>query len=428
MKLWDKGYTTENLIEEFTVGNDRELDMHLAKYDVIASKAHATMLESIGILDKTELEDLLSELNKMLADIEAGTFEIGESFEDVHSKIEYDLTQKIGDAGKKIHTGRSRNDQVLVCLHLYIKEEIQAIKNQVKELFELLINLSNSHKDKIIPGYTHLQAAMPSSFGMWFAAYAESLIDDVHMLNAAFKIADQNPLGSGAGYGSSFPLNRTMTTKAMGFETLKYNSVAAQMSRGKVEKSTAYAMSSVAGTLSKLSMDITLYMSQNFGFLTFPDELTTGSSIMPHKKNPDVFELTRAKCNKIQNLPNELLLITSNLPSGYHRDLQLVKESFIPSIESLKACLTVATFSLEKIIVKSNITDDPKYDYIYSVDVLNEDMKNGMPFRDAYKNVAKSVADGSYKPMKQLNHTHEGSIGNLCNDEIKTKFEKAFSE
>jgi len=428
MKLWDKGYTTENLIEEFTVGNDRELDMHLAKYDIIASKAHATMLESIGILDKTELEDLLSELNKMLADIEAGTFEIGESFEDVHSKIEYDLTQKIGDAGKKIHTGRSRNDQVLVCLHLYIKEEIQAIKNQVNELFELLINLSNSHKDKIIPGYTHLQAAMPSSFGMWFAAYAESLIDDVHMLNAAFKIADQNPLGSGAGYGSSFPLNRTMTTKAMGFETLKYNSVAAQMSRGKVEKSTAYAMSSVAGTLSKLSMDITLYMSQNFGFLTFPDELTTGSSIMPHKKNPDVFELTRAKCNKIQNLPNELLLITSNLPSGYHRDLQLVKESFIPSIESLKACLTVATFSLEKIIVKSNITDDPKYDYIYSVDVLNEDMKNGMPFRDAYKNVAKSVADGSYKPMKQLNHTHEGSIGNLCNDEIKTKFEKAFSE
>ena len=426
MKLWDKGYTTENLIEEFTVGNDRELDMHLAKYDLIASKAHATMLESIGILDKTELDDLLSELEKMLADIEAGTFEIAESFEDVHSKIEYDLTQKVGDAGKKIHTGRSRNDQVLVCLHLYIKEEIQTIKNQVKELFELLINLSNTHKDKIIPGYTHLQAAMPSSFGMWFAAYAESLIDDVHLLNAAFKIADQNPLGSGAGYGSSFPLNRTMTTQAMGFETLKYNSVAAQMSRGKVEKSTAYAMSSVAGTLSKLSMDITLYMSQNFGFLTFPDELTTGSSIMPHKKNPDVFELTRAKCNKIQNLPNELLLITSNLPSGYHRDLQLVKESFIPAIESLKACLTVATFSLEKIIVKSNITDDPKYDYIYSVDVLNEDMKNGMPFRDAYRNVAKSVADGSYKPMKQLDHTHEGSIGNLCNDEIKAKFEKAF--
>lgn len=428
MKLWDKGYTVENLIEEFTVGNDRELDMHLAKYDVIASKAHATMLESIGILDKTELDGLLSELDKMLADVEAGTFEIAESFEDVHSKIEYDLTQKVGDAGKKIHTGRSRNDQVLVCLHLYIKDEIQALKKQVKELFELLIKLSETHKDKIIPGYTHLQAAMPSSFGMWFAAYAESLIDDVHLLNAAFKIADQNPLGSGAGYGSSFPLNRTMTTKAMGFETLKYNSVAAQMSRGKVEKSTAYAMSSVAGTLSKLSMDITLYMSQNFGFLTFPDELTTGSSIMPHKKNPDVFELTRAKCNKIQNLPNELLLITSNLPSGYHRDLQLVKESFIPVIESLKACLTVATFSLEKIIVKSNITDDPKYDYIYSVDVLNEDMKNGTPFRDAYKNVAQSVADGSYKPMKELDHSHEGSIGNLCNDEIKTKFEKAFSE
>jgi argininosuccinate lyase len=428
MKLWDKGYTVENLIEEFTVGNDRELDMHLAKYDVIASKAHASMLESIGILDKGELKGLLSELDKMLTDIDAGTFEIAESFEDVHSKIEYDLTQKLGDAGKKIHTGRSRNDQVLVCLHLYIKAEIQKIKNQVKELFDLLIKLSEAHKDKIIPGYTHLQAAMPSSFGMWFGAYAESLVDDIHLLNAAYKIADQNPLGSGAGYGSSFPLNRTMTTKAMGFDTLKYNSVAAQMSRGKVEKSTAYAMSSVAGTLSKMSMDITLYMGQNFGFLTFPDELTTGSSIMPHKKNPDIFELTRAKCNKIQNLPNELLLITNNLPSGYHRDLQLVKESFIPAIESLKACLTVATFSLAKIIVKSNITDDPKYDYIYSVDVLNEDMKNGMPFRDAYKNVAQSVADGTYTPMKDLTHTHEGSIGNLCNDEIINKFQKAFSE
>ncbi len=426
MKLWDKGYKTENLIEQFTVGNDRELDMHLAKYDIIASKAHATMLESIGILNKTELEGLLSNLNKMLTDVENGTFEIAESFEDVHSKIEYDLTQELGDAGKKIHTGRSRNDQVLVCLHLYIKEEIKAIKDQIKELFDLLIKLSDTHKDKLIPGYTHLQAAMPSSFGMWFAAYAESLIDDIHLLNAAYKIADQNPLGSGAGYGSSFPLNRTMTTKLMGFETLKYNSVAAQMSRGKVEKSTAYAMSSVAGTLSKLSMDITLYMSQNFGFLTFPDELTTGSSIMPHKKNPDVFELTRAKCNKIQNLPNELLLITNNLPSGYHRDLQLVKESFIPAIESLKACLTVAIFALEKIEVKSNITEDPMYDYIFSVDVLNDDMKNGTPFRDAYKNVAQSVADGTYKPKRELDHTHEGSTGNLCNKEIKEKFKQVF--
>lgn len=426
MKLWDKGYKTENLIEEFTVGNDRELDMHLAKYDIIASKAHATMLESIGILNQSELEGLLLELDKMLADVDAGTFEIAESFEDVHSKIEYDLTQKLGDAGKKIHTGRSRNDQVLVCLHLYIKEEIQAIKTQVKELFDLLILLSETHKGQLIPGYTHLQAAMPSSFGMWFAAYAESLIDDIHLLNAAYKIADQNPLGSGAGYGSSFPLNRTLTTEIMGFETLKYNSVAAQMSRGKVEKSTAFAMSSVAGTLSKLSMDITLYMSQNFGFLTFPDELTTGSSIMPHKKNPDVFELTRAKCNKIQNLPNELLLITNNLPSGYHRDLQLVKESFIPAIESLKACLTVAIFSLEKIEVKSNITEDPKYDYIFSVDVLNDDMKKGTPFRDAYKNVAKSVADGSYQPKRELDHTHEGSLGNLCNKEIQEKFNKAY--
>ncbi len=427
MKLWDKGYKTENLIEEFTVGNDRELDMHLARYDVLASKAHAQMLQSIGILTSEELEGLSTHLDIMLKDIDEGTFEIADSFEDVHSKIEYDLTQKVGDAGKKIHTGRSRNDQVLVCLHLYIKAEIDSIKKQVKDLFDLLINLSNTHKDKLIPGYTHLQAAMPSSFGMWFGAYAESLIDDIHLLNAAYKIADQNPLGSAAGYGSSFPLNRTMTTELMGFDTLKYNSVAAQMSRGKVEKSTAYAMSSVANTLSRLSMDITLYMGQNFGFLTFPDELTTGSSIMPHKKNPDVFELTRAKCNKIQNLPNELLLITSNLPSGYHRDLQLVKESFIPAIESLKACLSVAIFSLEKIIVKDNITDDSKYDYIFSVDVLNEDMKQGTPFRDAYKNVAQSVADGTYQPKRKLDHTHEGSIGNLCNEEIKEKFNRAYN-
>ncbi len=427
MKLWDKGYKTENLIEEFTVGNDRELDMHLARYDVLASKAHAQMLQSIGILTSEELEGLTTHLDIMLKDIDEGTFEIADSFEDVHSKIEYDLTQKVGDAGKKIHTGRSRNDQVLVCLHLYIKAEIDSIKKQVKDLFDLLINLSNTHKDKLIPGYTHLQAAMPSSFGMWFGAYAESLIDDIHLLNAAYKIADQNPLGSAAGYGSSFPLNRTMTTELMGFDTLKYNSVAAQMSRGKVEKSTAYAMSSVANTLSRLSMDITLYMGQNFGFLTFPDELTTGSSIMPHKKNPDVFELTRAKCNKIQNLPNELLLITSNLPSGYHRDLQLVKESFIPAIESLKACLSVAIFSLEKIIVKDNITDDSKYDYIFSVDVLNEDMKQGTPFRDAYKNVAQSVADGTYQPKRKLDHTHEGSIGNLCNEEIKEKFNRAYN-
>jgi argininosuccinate lyase len=427
MKLWDKGYKTENLIEEFTVGNDRELDMHLARYDVLASKAHAQMLQSIGILTSEELEGLTTHLDIMLKDIDEGTFEIADSFEDVHSKIEYDLTQKVGDAGKKIHTGRSRNDQVLVCLHLYIKAEIDSIKKQVKDLFDLLIDLSNTHKDKLIPGYTHLQAAMPSSFGMWFGAYAESLIDDIHLLNAAYKIADQNPLGSAAGYGSSFPLNRTMTTELMGFDTLKYNSVAAQMSRGKVEKSTAYAMSSVANTLSRLSMDITLYMGQNFGFLTFPDELTTGSSIMPHKKNPDVFELTRAKCNKIQNLPNELLLITSNLPSGYHRDLQLVKESFIPAIESLKACLSVAIFSLEKIIVKDNITDDSKYDYIFSVDVLNEDMKQGTPFRDAYKNVAQSVADGTYQPKRKLDHTHEGSIGNLCNEEIKEKFNRAYN-
>jgi argininosuccinate lyase len=388
MKLWEKGINTNQLIEEFTVGNDRVLDMHLAKYDVLASIAHAKMLGSIGIITEAEVNQLLSGLASLNEQIENGTFQIEEGFEDVHSKIEYELTQQLGDVGKKIHTGRSRNDQVLVCMHLYIKNEIDEIKQSIKELFDLLIKLSNQHQNVLIPGYTHLQAAMPSSFGLWFGAYAEILIDDLHLFNAAFSIADQNPLGSAAGYGSSFPLDRTMTTDLLGFETLKYNSIAAQMSRGKVEKTTSYALASVASTLAKVSMDITLYMNENFGFISFPDELTTGSSIMPHKKNPDVFELMRAKCNKIQNLPNELMAITNNLPSGYHRDLQLVKESFIPAIESMKSCLEVATFSLAQIQVNKENSASKMYDNLYTVESINDHIKDGMPFRDAYREVA----------------------------------------
>jgi len=428
MKLWEKGINTEKLIEDFTIGNDRILDMYLAKYDVLASIAHAKMLGNVGILKEDEVGKLIEELESLKGQIKDENFEIEEGFEDVHSKIEYELTQRLGDIGKKIHTGRSRNDQVLVCMHLYIKEEIVEIKRLIKDLFELLISLSNQHKDKLMPGYTHLQAAMPSSYGMWFGAYAESLIDDILMLNAAYKIADQNPLGSAAGYGSSFPLNRTLTTQLLGFETLKYNSIAAQMSRGKVEKSTAFALSSVAATLAKLAMDITLYMNENFGFVTFPDALTTGSSIMPHKKNPDVFELLRAKCNKIQNLPFELLSITNNLPSGYHRDLQLVKESFIPSVETLKSCLEIATHSLAQIIIKKESALSKMNDTLYTVESINDLIKSGLPFRDAYKKVASSIADGSYIPNKEVNHTHEGSIGNLCNDEIVEKFNRHYSK
>lgn len=426
MKLWEKGINTDQLIEDFTVGNDRVLDLYLAKYDVIASIAHAKMLGSIGILTKDEVNKLLKGLALLNEQIEQGTFQIEEGFEDVHSKIEYELTQQLGDVGKKIHTGRSRNDQVLVCMHLYIKNEIVEIKQSIKELFELLIKLSNENKNVLIPGYTHLQAAMPSSFGMWFGAYAESLIDDLHLLNAAYSIADQNPLGSAAGYGSSFPLDRTMTTELLGFDTLKYNSIAAQMSRGKVEKTTSYALASVASTLAKVSMDITLYMNENFGFISFPDALTTGSSIMPHKKNPDVFELMRAKCNKIQNLPNELMSITNNLPSGYHRDLQLVKESFIPAIESMKSCLEIAAFSLAQIQVNKENSASKMHDTLYTVESINHHIKDGMPFRDAYREVADSIAKGNYVPQKNINHTHEGSIGNLCNEEIVEKFNKVY--
>ena len=424
MKLWDKGFSTDQKIDHFTVGNDRELDLLLAKYDVIASKAHAKMLGKIGLLTNDETNALVKELDNIALTIEEGSFTIEDTFEDMHSKIEFILIEKLGDTGKMIHTARSRNDQVLVAMHLYLKNELMEIKSETVTLFDLLMDLAEEHKEVLLPGYTHLQIAMPSSFGLWFSAYAESLIDDLYFIDAAFKVADQNPLGSAAGYGSSFPLDRSFTTKEMGFETLKYNVVAAQMGRGKVEKATAFGMSSIAGTLSKMAMDICLYMNQNFNFISFPDELTTGSSIMPHKKNPDVFELVRAKCNKLQAVPNQLTLITNNLPSGYHRDLQLVKEVIIPAIQDLKACLEILTFSLKEIKVNQNILEDPKYDYLFSVDTLNELVQNGMPFRDAYKKMGMEINEGTFTPKRDIKHTHEGSLGNLCLDEIREKMKR----
>lgn len=425
MKLWDKGYSTDKKIDIFTVGNDRELDLVLAKYDVLGSLAHAKMLHKIGLLSKEEIIAVEKEFEVILESIKNENFTIEGSFEDVHSKVEFLLTQKLGDTGKKIHTARSRNDQVLVDMHLYLKDEIIEIKTLTLALFELLMTLSKKYKEDLLPGYTHFQIAMPCSFGMWFSAYAESMIDDVYMLNAAFKIVDQNPLGSAAGYGSSFPIDRNDTTKNLNFDTLKFNSVAAQMSRGKAEKSVAFGMSSLAGTLSKFAMDICLYMNQNFGFISFPDELTTGSSIMPHKKNPDVFELIRGKCNKIQSLPYELTLITNNLPSGYHRDLQLLKEGLIPAIQSLKACLEMFAFSLKEIKVKKDIVDNPMYDYLFSVEEVNELVQNGTPFRDAYKIIGAKIEKGEFRPNKKVKHTHLGSIGNLALEEIQKKMQKA---
>ncbi len=427
MKLWDKGFSTDKKIDHFTVGNDRELDLVLAKYDVVASKAHAKMLGKVGLITKDESEALVKALEGIAKSIEKGKFSIEQDFEDMHSKIEYLLTEELGDTGKKIHTARSRNDQILVAMQLYLKDELQEIKNQVKELFDLLLKLAENHKNVLLPGYTHLQIAMPSSFGLWFSAYAESLVDDLYLVDAAYKIADQNPLGSAAGYGSSFPIDRSFATSEMGFETLKYNVVAAQMGRGKVEKSAAFGMSSVAATLSKLAMDICLYMNQNFDFISFPNELTTGSSIMPHKKNPDVFELIRAKCNKIQAVPSQLTLITNNLPSGYHRDLQLVKDVIVPAIQELKACLELMAFSLKEVQVNTRILDDSKYDYLFSVDTLNEMVKNGMPFRDAYKTMGKAIENGNFKPKRDIEHTHEGSLGNLCLEEIRKKMAQLLS-
>ncbi len=428
MKLWNKGYTIENAVEKFTVGNDRELDMAIAKHDLQASKAHTNMLLSIGIISETERTQLITELDILLKQVENKNFVIEESFEDVHSKIEFELTQKLGDAGKKVHTGRSRNDQVLVALHLYLKEEILEFKQGVESLFNQLQTLSEQHKNVLIPGYTHMQVAMPSSIGLWLGAYAELLIDDIYLLNAAYKIADQNPLGSGAGYGSSIPLNRTQTTKELGLSTLKYNAIAAQLSRGKLEKSVSYAMASVAATLSRLAMDVTLYMNENHEFISFPKELTTGSSIMPHKKNPDALELVRAKCNKIQALPTELTLITNNLPTGYHRDYQLLKESLFPAITSLKDCLDITTFMFTHVEIKPSVVEQPKYDMLFSVEAVNKLVNEGIPFRDAYQQVGKSIEEGSYIPNKNPIHTHEGSLGNLCTQQIKEKFEKGINE
>ncbi|MGD1841239.1 MAG: argininosuccinate lyase [Thermonemataceae bacterium] len=428
MKLWDKGYSIDQKIEQFTVGNDRLLDLRLAKYDVIASRAHAKMLARIGILTSQELEKVLSVLAQIAEDIEADRFSIEDAFEDMHSKIEFLLISQLGDTGKKIHTARSRNDQVLVALHLYAKEEIQVIKTLMKALFDTFIHLSEQYQHVIIPGYTHLQVAMPSSIGLWLSAYAESLVDDLILLNAAYKISDQNPLGSAAGYGTSFPIDRTYTTELLDFEVLKYNVVAAQMSRGKLEKSLAFAMASAAGTLGKFAMDACLYMSQNFGFITFPKELTTGSSIMPHKQNPDVFELIRAKCNQLQALPVEITMVTGNLPSGYHRDLQVLKEGLLLGIDKLKDCLAMCTFMLTHLQVEEDIAEQTRYQYMYTVEEVNKLVLTGMSFREAYQHIGREIAAGNFQPTTTLNHTHEGSLGNLCLKEIQAKFMKYYEE
>lgn len=423
MKLWDKGFSTDKKIDHFTVGDDRQLDLLLAKYDVIASSAHASMLAAVGLISDKEATELVKELKEIGESIEKGEFTIEEKFEDMHSKIENVLISKLGDTGKKIHTARSRNDQVLVAMQLFLKDELQAIESGIKELFDLLLELADRYKDIKLPGYTHLQVAMPSSFGLWFSAYAESLIDDVRLLHAVSGIVDQNPLGSAAGYGSSFPIDREMTTRELGFADLKYNVVAAQMGRGKMESLSSYALATLAGTLSKLSMDICLYMSQNFDFISFPDELTTGSSIMPHKKNPDVFELIRGKCNKIAAVPSQLALVTTNLPSGYHRDLQLVKGIIIPALQDMKACLEMMAFSLKEIRVNQNILEDPKYDYLFSVDTLNDMVLGGVPFREAYIKMGKDIQKGNFTPNREVKHTHVGSLGNLCLDKIRSKME-----
>lgn len=422
MKLWDKGFSIDKQIENFTVGNDREIDIHIAKYDVQASLAHAIMLASIGIISKEELKDLKMGLKELAQDIENGTFVIEDSFEDVHSKIEWELTQKCGEVGKKIHTARSRNDQVLVALQLYYKESLAIVNQKVKTLFDTLLGLAETHKDSLLPGYTHLQVAMPSSFGLWFSAYAELLIDDVHVLNAVSKIVDQNPLGSAAGYGSSFPIDRKLTTKELDFSTLKYNVVAAQLSRGKSERSIAAALGGLANTLARFAMDVCLYMSQNFGFVSFPDELTTGSSIMPHKKNPDVFELIRGKSNKIQALYSEMLLITNNLPTGYHRDFQLLKENIINAFEDMKDILDIFNYSIQQVIVKDIDLNDEKYQYLFTVDSINNLVVDGISFREAYQKIGGQVQEGTYQPDLGKKHSHIGSIHNLGLDEIKAKF------
>ncbi|MFP4097124.1 MAG: argininosuccinate lyase [Cyclobacteriaceae bacterium] len=423
MKIWDKGISVDKRIEEFTIGRDRELDVWLAPFDVQGSMAHCRMLQKIGLLSQEELDQLLPALEEIYVMAQRGEFSIEEGIEDVHSQVELMLTRKLGEVGKKIHSGRSRNDQVLLDLRLYIRHELQEIVKLSRKLFDTLLSLSDKHKEVLMPGYTHTQVAMPSSFGLWFGAYAESLVDDLILLQAAYKVANQNPLGSAAGYGSSFPLDRSMTTQLLGFEAMSYNVVYAQMGRGKVEKTVSFALSSVAATLGKLSADVCLYMSQNFAFVSLPDTLTTGSSIMPHKKNPDVFELMRAKANKLQALPNEISLIIGNLTSGYHRDLQLVKESFLPAFEDLKNCLSIADYMLQHLQVNDHILHDEKYKYLFSVEAVNAEVLKGVPFRDAYKKIGQQIAEGTYDPPRQVDHTHEGSIGNLCNGSIREKME-----
>ena len=428
MKLWDKGTQVNKKIELFTVGKDRELDLYLAEHDILGSMAHCIMLESIGLLKKEELKNILRELKNIYELNKKGKLQIDEGVEDIHSQVEMLLTEKLGDTGKKIHNGRSRNDQVLLDLKLFIRQQLKEIVELTNELFNNFIAQSEKYKDVLMPGYTHLQVAMPSSFGLWFGAYAESLSDDMQLLLSAYKIANQNPLGSAAGYGSSFPLNRQLTTDLLGFEQLNYNVVYAQMGRGKTERITAFALASVAASIAKFSMDFNLFMSQNFAFVSLPDELTTGSSIMPHKKNPDVFELLRAKCNKIQALPNEIMFITNNLPTGYFRDLQIIKENFIPVFEEMKDILQITNYMLGKIVVNKDIIDDRKYEYLFSVEEVNKQVIAGMPFRDAYKKIGKDIAEGNYHPEKRVNHTHEGSIGNLCNDKITEKMQKIIRE
>ena len=417
-KLWEKNVQVDKEVETFTVGKDREMDLYLAKYDVLGSMAHITMLESIGLLAKDELTVLLAELKNIYAVADRGEFVIEEGVEDVHSQVELMLTRRLGDIGKKIHSGRSRNDQVLLDLKLFTRAQIQELVELTNGLFEVLISQSNRYKDILMPGYTHLQIAMPSSFGLWFGAYAESLADDLQMMQAAYKVCNRNPLGSAAGYGSSFPLNRQMTTNLLGFDSLDYNVVYAQMGRGKMERTVAFAMAGIAATLSKLAFDACMFNRQNFGFIKLPDQFTTGSSIMPHKKNPDVFELTRAKCNKIQGLPQQITLICNNLPSGYFRDLQIIKEVFLPAFDELKDCIRMVTHMMREVKVNEHILEDDKYALLFSVEEVNRLVLEGVPFRDAYKQVGLNIEAGKFTPNKEVSHTHEGSIGNLCNDSI----------
>lgn len=417
-KLWEKNFEVNREIERFTVGRDRELDLYLARYDVLGSMAHITMLQSIGLMEKDELDALLAELKLIYRDCVEGRFEIEEGVEDVHSQVELMLTRRLGDMGKKIHSGRSRNDQVLVDLKLFIRHELREVADEVMTLFGELLEKSEQCKDVLMPGYTHLQIAMPSSFGLWFGAYAESLADDMLFLQAAYRMANRNPLGSAAGYGSSFPLDRSMTTRLLGFESMDYNVVYAQMGRGKTERNVAFAMASVAGTLSKMAFDACMFNSQNFGFVKLPKECTTGSSIMPHKKNPDVFELIRAKCNKLQGLPAQITLIMNNLSVGYFRDLQIIKEVFLPAFDELKDCLRMAAYIINKMEVNRSILDNPMYDPMFSVEEVNRLAAAGMPFRDAYRKVGMEIEEGTYRADHNIHHTHEGSMGNLCNDRI----------